>query len=102
MTKRVKSFEQGESQREYLVHSELQALATAKCKYEVLKNAFIFSCLSGLRWSDIDKLKWSEVRDEDTGCRIIFRQKNNAILMDGNLLIIDHELSFLTCIPNYT
>jgi len=75
LTKRLKSFEQGESQREYLVHSELQALAIAKCKYQVLKNAFIFSCLCGLRWSDIDKLKWSEVRDEDSGCRIIFRQK---------------------------
>ena len=75
ITKKIKSFDQGESQREYLVHSELQALAKADCKYQVLKNAFIFSCLSGLRWSDIDKLKWSEVRDEDTGCRIIFRQK---------------------------
>ena len=75
ITKKIKSFDQGESQREYLVHSELQALAKAECKYQVLKNAFIFSCLSGLRWSDIDKLKWSEVRDEDTGCRIIFRQK---------------------------
>jgi len=75
ITKKIKSFDQGESQREYLVHSELQALAKAECKYKVLKNAFIFSCLSGLRWSDIDKLKWSEVRDEDTGCRIIFRQK---------------------------
>ncbi|SEL73398.1 Phage integrase family protein [Maribacter orientalis] len=41
----------------------------------MLKNAFIFSCLPGLRWSDIDKLRWSEVRDEDTGSRIIFRQK---------------------------
>lgn len=75
LTKRLKSFEQGESQREYLIHSELQALAKAECKYQVLKNAFIFSCLSGLRWSDIDKLKWSKVRDEDSGCRIIFRQK---------------------------
>ena len=71
----VKGFEQGESTREYLTYSELQSLTQAKCKYPVLKNAFIFSCLTGLRWSDIDKLRWSEVRDEDTGSRIIFRQK---------------------------
>ena len=71
----VKGFEQGESTREYLTYSELQALTQAECKYPVLKNAFIFSCLTGLRWSDIDKLRWSEVRDEDTGSRIIFRQK---------------------------
>lgn len=71
----VKGFEQGESTREYLTYSELQAMTQADCKYPILKNAFIFSCLTGLRWSDIDKLKWSEVRDEDTGSRIIFRQK---------------------------
>lgn len=71
----VKGFEQGESTREYLTYSELQSLTQAECKYPVLKNAFIFSCLTGLRWSDIDKLRWSEVRDEDTGSRIIFRQK---------------------------
>ncbi len=28
----------------------------------VLKNAFIFSAMSGLRWSDIEKLVWSEVQ----------------------------------------
>ncbi len=43
----------------------MQALASTNCKYEVLKKAFIFSCLCGLRWSDINKLVWSEVRDED-------------------------------------
>lgn len=75
IVKSVKGFEQAESQREYLTHSELQALALAPCKYPVLKNAFLFSCLTGLRWSDINKLCWQEVRDEDMGSRIIFRQK---------------------------
>lgn len=50
-------------------------MATANCKYQIIKNAFLFSCLTGLRWSDINKMIWSEVRDEDTGSRIIFRQK---------------------------
>lgn len=69
-----------ESQREYLTYDELQALANAECKYPILKNAFIFSCLTGIRWSEIDKMIWSEVREEkdDKGevyYRIIFRQK---------------------------
>lgn len=71
----VKSFEQAESVREYLTHSELQALSHSHYKYPVLKSAFIFSCLTGLRWSDTAKLKWSEVRDEDQGARVIFRQE---------------------------
>ncbi|MDD5152176.1 MAG: site-specific integrase [Flavobacterium sp.] len=73
---KTKSFEQAESQREYLTHQELQSLANTNCKYDVLKRAFIASCLSGLRWSDINTLVWSEVRDEDNGVsRINFRQE---------------------------
>lgn len=73
---KVKSFEQAESQREYLTHQELQSLANTNCKYEVVKKAFIFSCLSGLRWSDINTMTWSEVRDEDNGIsRLNFRQE---------------------------
>ncbi|BCY28977.1 tyrosine-type recombinase/integrase [Flavobacterium okayamense] len=73
---KVKSFEQAESQREYLTYKELQALASTNCKYSVLKRAFIFSCLTGLRWSDINTMTWSEVRDEDNGIsRVNFRQE---------------------------
>ena len=73
---KTKSFEQAESQREYLTHQELQSLANTPCKYEVLKRAFIASALSGLRWSDINTLVWSEIRDEDNGVsRINFRQQ---------------------------
>lgn len=72
---KVKSFEQAESQREYLTFDELQALAKTECKYPVLKSAFLFSCLSGLRWSDINTLVWSEVRDEGDFTKINFRQE---------------------------
>lgn len=73
---KTKSFEQAESQREYLTHQELQSLANTPCKYEVLKRAFIASALSGLRWSDINTLVWAEIRDEDNGVsRINFRQQ---------------------------
>jgi len=64
-----------ESRREYLTLEELRALVKADCRYEVLKRAFLFSCLTGLRWSDIQKLKWSEVQDTENGCRIVFHQK---------------------------
>lgn len=72
---KIKSFEQAESQREYLIFEELQRLAKAECKYPVLKKAFLFSCLSGLRWSDINTLIWKEVRDEGDISRVNFRQE---------------------------
>lgn len=74
----VKGFAMGETTREYLTHEELQALAIAGCKHQMLKNAFLFSCLTGLRWSDINKLTWAEVRDEEEGARLIFKQKKTA------------------------
>ena len=72
---KVKSFEQAESQREYLIFDELQRLAKAECNYPVLKKAFLFSCLSGLRWSDINTLIWKEVRDEGDVSKVNFRQE---------------------------
>lgn len=72
---KIKSFEQAESQREYLTFNEVQQLANTECKYEVLKRAFLFSCLTGLRWSDINTMTWSEVRDEDNTSRVNFRQE---------------------------
>ena len=76
----IKGFEQSESTREYLTFEEIQSIANTECKYEVLKKAFLFSCLTGLRWSDVNKLTWGEVHDEETGVKIIFRQlKTKAI-----------------------
>lgn len=61
--------------REYLTLDEVKALAKAECRYDVLKRAFLFSCLTGLRWSDIQKLKWSEVQKTDESSRIVFHQQ---------------------------
>jgi integrase len=73
---KTKSFEQAESQREYLTFQEVRKLSNTNCKYEVLKRAFLFSCLEGLRWSDINKMTWSEVRDEEKDVsRVNFRQQ---------------------------
>ena len=61
--------------REYLTFDELQRLAKTECPYPVLKDAFLFSCLTGMRWSDINKLTWAEVQEFDGDTRIVFRQK---------------------------
>ncbi|QED36720.1 site-specific integrase [Antarcticibacterium arcticum] len=74
----VKGFAEGETSREHLTQEELQAMAKAFCKHPVLKSAFMFSCLTGLRWSDINKLTWSEVRDEEEETRLVFKQKKTS------------------------
>lgn len=41
-----------------LSFDEIQKLAYAPCHPVDLKKAFLFSCLTGLQWKEIDKLKW--------------------------------------------
>lgn len=66
----------GEPEREFLTYEELQAVAKAECEIPLLKTAFLFSAMTGLRWSDVQKLVWSEVQhSKEVGYYIRFRQK---------------------------
>jgi integrase len=64
-----------ENQRNHLTLDEVREIAKAECRYEVLKQAFLFSCLTGLRWSDINKLIWKELEFTKDGARITFHQQ---------------------------
>ena len=75
----VAPFKQDDVQREFLTLEEVQKLANTHCRNETLKKMFLFSCLTGLRWSDIEKLKWSEIQySENLGNFIRFRQKKTS------------------------
>jgi integrase len=66
----------GDTEREFLTYDELQAMVKANCEIEILKKAFLFSALTGLRWSDIQKLVWSEVQQsKESGYYLRFKQK---------------------------
>jgi len=75
-SEQVEAFPQDEVEREFLTLEELIAVSKAHCTNATLKRMFLFSCLTGLRWSDIEKLKWSEIQhSENLGHFIRFRQK---------------------------
>lgn len=61
--------------REYLTFDELQAMAKTECRNPTLKRMFLFSCLTGLRFSDCHKLTWGEVQQYGDGWRIVFHQQ---------------------------
>lgn len=61
--------------REYLTIEEIRKLSSTPCDDEEIKRAFLFSCLTGLRKSDIIKLRWDEVSIDGDFMRITFRQK---------------------------
>lgn len=75
----VASFKQGETNREYLSFEEVQKLIETDCMYPILKNAFLFSCLTGIRWSDIQRLNWVNLRQSDKrGYELSFRQQKTG------------------------
>lgn len=83
---RVKSVKAENTQRTYLTLDEVRAMTKAECRYDVLKRAFLFSCTTGLRWSDIQKLTWKEIEEfQDGHYRIIFKQ--TKLLNAGNSLV---------------
>jgi integrase len=60
---------------ERLTLTELQALINTECKFDDLKNGFLFSCFTGLRISDIRNLKFSNIK----GDRVqIIQKKTNT------------------------
>ena len=72
----VDGFKQGEPQREYLSLEELKTVAKTECEIPVMKTAFLFSALTGLRWSDCQKLVWFEIQfSNELGNHIRFIQK---------------------------
>jgi len=75
----IDSFKQGETHREHLTFEELEKLAKTPCTYPNLKNAFLFSCLTGMRWSDINTLHWKQIRySESNGYEIVFKQQKTG------------------------
>lgn len=61
--------------REFLTIEELRTLIATPCRYEIVKKVFLFSCFTGLRYSDMLTLKWSEMHKA----------------ADGKTLYIEHE-----------
>ncbi len=71
----IEAIKPEEKTRMYLTLEEVRKLAATECRYESVKRAFLFSCLTGLRRSDILKMTWGEVHKQGDYTRIIFTQK---------------------------
>ena len=86
--RRVGNIQKEESKREYLTIEEVQRLVEAECDSAITKRIFLFSCLTGLRWSDIKQLRWGDVNKEGGYTRITFRQRKTG---GQEYLDITHE-----------
>lgn len=74
----IQGFKEAEVKRNYLTLEEVKKLAATPCSIPLLKRAFLFSCLTGIRKSDIEKLTWEEVVKFGNYTRIEFKQKKTG------------------------
>ena len=59
----------------YLTFEELQKLQATPTRRQEFRDAFLFSCFSGLRFSDVKALTWDQVRHENGQTFLWFRQE---------------------------
>ena len=57
----IDKIEWKEVKKQYLTLAEVKKLAATPCKIPVLKQASLFSCMTGLRISDILQLTWDNI-----------------------------------------
>lgn len=62
-------------QREYLTIEELKQLIATPCASAEVQRIFLFSCFTGLRISDVQRLRWSDLSEHEGGLRIGIRQE---------------------------
>lgn len=73
---KIKPIKAAETRREYLTIDELNKLVKTPCNDPLLKRAALFSALTGLRFSDIQKMTWGELEYIDgQGYFLNFSQK---------------------------
>jgi integrase len=73
---KIKPIKSKETRREHLTIEELNKLVKTPCGNDILKRAALFSALTGLRFSDIQKMVWGEIEYiKGQGYLLNFRQK---------------------------
>ncbi|KAA6348642.1 Tyrosine recombinase XerC [termite gut metagenome] len=64
-----------EGVREYLTIDEVKALVNTECVRSTVKQAFLFACFTGLRFSDVKALTWGDFHTDNEGDTFIqYRQ----------------------------
>ena len=92
--KRTEKPKHTQSDREYLTIDEVKMLVKTECVKPLIKQAFLFSCFSGLRFSDVKALKWGDIQTDNEGQKLI-RYTQQKTKKNEHLQVSDEALKYL-------
>jgi integrase len=78
----------------YLTIEEVRQLIATPCYFAAVKNAFLFSCFTGLRFSDIRGLTWGKIRKDNEGKTFISYTQKKTQKWE-NLPLSNEAMKFL-------
>lgn len=71
-------------EKDILTIEEMQLLSNIPIQNLEVKNAFLFSCLTGVRWNDIKALKWADFNQEAQKIKIIQLKTKETLTINLN------------------
>ncbi len=80
----VKTIQGNAKKKDTLTLEEIQILATTQTESTEVKRAFLFSCVTGLRWVDVSHLKWSDLNMKGKQMNIQQSKTANAVSINLN------------------
>lgn len=80
--------------REFLTIEEIKKLIATECRNDVIKGAFLFCCLVGLRYSDIAAITWGEL-EKGNNDETLLRFKAKKTKRGETFPISDEALKWL-------
>ena len=83
------------AERDFLTREEVKQMATAPSVNELVRRAFMFSCFTGLRFSDVSSLTWGNIKQTSLGLVISLR----AMQKTGRSLNVPLNNSALEWMP---
>lgn len=67
--------------KEILEIEDYLALLNTPCFHQEVQAAFIFSCYTRLRWVDVKKMEWTELKDNILTTRIIQKKTGQPVVL---------------------
>ncbi len=78
LNSKITPIKEVETRKEYLTLEELNILVKTPCNNILLKNAALFSALTGMAWKEIENLLWRDISVTDNGDYLILTKRQKT------------------------